>query len=64
MEKYVQNKNLINLLCKSIYCEDSMIQASAMQVIIYVLKHLSNKKENFDIQLNIGFILDIFEKNI
>ncbi|KRX03291.1 Protein kinase-like domain [Pseudocohnilembus persalinus] len=67
LEKFCNHPQFIQLLLQQQYSDDPIVKGTVLQIIIYILKHLSSKKEcNVQeyLQLNTKYIIEQFESNV
>jgi len=64
IEKIQNNKNFFALLMQTIYNEENLLVATGLQILILIIKNNIMRKENIEINLNLVYLADLFDKNL
>ena len=64
IEKILANKPFFSLIMQTIYNEENLLVATALQILILILKNNPHRKENLEINLNLVYLSDLFDKNL
>jgi len=64
IEKILMNKNFFSLLMQTIYNEENLLVATGLQILILILKNNISRKESIEINLNLVYLTDLFDKNL
>lgn len=64
VEKILANKPFFSLIMQTIYNEENMTVATALQILILILKNNPHRKENLEINLNLVYLSDLFDRNL
>lgn len=64
IEKILMNKQFFSQLMQTIYNEENVLAATALQILILVLKNNPLRKENLEINLNLVYLSDLYDKNL